>query len=233
MSTDAVLTKFSKAARSSVGLKSIAALTGAGLLGFVIIHLLGNLQMYIGQDQMNSYAHALKHSPILWPARIGLLAIFVIHIGATVRLKARSNAARPQGYVYEDTVQASWASRHMIYTGFVLLGFVLYHLAHFTVHLTNPEFATLTDSMGRHDAYNMFVMGFSNPLVSGIYILSMVVLGLHLSHGIQSLFQSMGANNSQWRPLIQKIGLGLTMLIVLGNISMPIAVMAGIIKPAG
>ena len=233
MSTDAVLTRFVKAGNSTIGLKAIVALTGAGLFGFVIIHLLGNLQMYIGQDQMNAYAHGLKHSPILWPARLGLLTIFVIHIGATVRLKARSNAARPQGYAFEDTVQASWASRHMIYTGFLILGFVLFHLAHYTLLLTNPEFATYHDAMGRHDVYRMFVEGFSNPLVSAIYIAAMVVLGLHLSHGVQSMFQTLGTNNSQWRPLFQKIGLAGTLFVVAGNISLPIAVMAGIIKAAG
>ena len=125
--------------RSSLGGKYIMALTGLALIGFVVAHMSGNLLIYAGRDALNSYAAALKDRPaLLWPARLGLLAVFVIHIVLGIRLTRQNSSARPVRYIYEDTLQASWASRHMLLTGLVLLAFTIYHLAHFTFGVIVP-----------------------------------------------------------------------------------------------
>jgi len=219
-----------KLTQSSIGLKIIVAVTGIALFGFVIVHMLGNWQLFAGQNTINTYAALLKHNPqILWPARIGLLIIFTLHVGATIRLKRRSRLARPDSYVSEDTLAATWASRHMMLTGLLLLAFILFHLAHYTLMLVDPSFAHLHDPKGRHDVYSMVVLGFSQPIISGLYILAMLFLGLHLSHGLGSVFQTLGFNNVTWRPRLQTIARLVALLIVLGNIAMPIAVLAGYI----
>jgi succinate dehydrogenase / fumarate reductase cytochrome b subunit len=227
---------------STVGSKFIVALTGLALTGFVIAHMAGNLLVYKGRDALNSYAQTLKdHGELLWAARLGLLAVFVLHIWLAVRLKLRSRAARPVGYAYEQTIQASWASQHMILTGLVILVFVVFHLLQYTFGLvaaTAPNgqnFLDLTESLkqgtvidsarGRHDVYAMTVYGFRNVWVSVVYIVAMILLGLHLSHGIASTFQSLGWSAPRVWPAIRGIGLAITLLIVVGNCSMPLAVM--------
>jgi succinate dehydrogenase / fumarate reductase cytochrome b subunit len=119
--------------RSSVGSKYVMALTGLALIGFVLAHMAGNLLIYAGPNALNSYAHALKENPgLLWTARTGLLIVFLLHVIIGIRLSLQNSSARPIRYSYEQTMQANWASRHMLLTGMVLLAFVLYHLAQFT-----------------------------------------------------------------------------------------------------
>jgi succinate dehydrogenase / fumarate reductase, cytochrome b subunit len=229
---------------TTVGSKYVVALTGLGLTGYVIAHMSGNLLIYQGRDALNSYAQFLKdHRGPLWAARIGLLAIFVLHIGLAVRLKLRNRAARPTPYAYEDTIQASWASRHMLLTGLVILAFVVFHLLHYTFGLvaaTAPNgqnYLDLTESLkqgqaidparGRHDVYAMTVYGFRNVWVSLAYIVAQVLLGLHLSHGIASTFQSLGWCAPRVWPALRSIGLAIAVIVVIGNCSMPLAVMTG------
>src|SRR5262249_2276530 len=143
--------------RTSVGSKYVMALTGIGLLGFVIVHMLGNLLIYLGPDALNSYAKALKSNPeLLWSARTGLLLIFVIHLILSIRLTLQNKRARGVSYTYEDTVQASWASRHMLLTGLVLLAFIVFHLAHFTLGIvttyTDPVSDKQINYLDLHDA---------------------------------------------------------------------------------
>src|ERR1700722_16520489 len=129
--------------KSSLGSKYVMAITGLGLVGFVIIHMIGNLLIFAGRDALNGYAAALKHNPaFLWTARTGLLFFFVVHMAFALRLSLHNKAARPTRYVYEDTVEADWASRHMLLTGLVLLAFVLYHLAHFTLGVVATDAGT-------------------------------------------------------------------------------------------
>jgi succinate dehydrogenase / fumarate reductase cytochrome b subunit len=231
--------------RSTVGSKYLVALTGLALTGFVIIHMAGNLLLFKGRDALNSYALALKDlGGLLWALRLGLLALFVLHIWLAIRLTARNRAARPVGYVYEDTVQATWASRTMIYSGLLILAFVVFHLLHYTFGLvvaTAPDgtnFLDLSESLTetsprdpgrRHDVYAMTVYGFRNVAVSVAYVVAQLVLGLHLYHGIASTFQSLGWNNTRWNPLLTAAGRAVAILIVAGNVSMPLAVMTGFV----
>src|SRR3954451_9144890 len=125
--------------RTSVGSKYVMALTGLGLIAFVLAHMAGNLLIFAGKAALNNYAHALESNPgLLWSARLGLLAIFLIHVVLGIRLTRQNMDARPVDYVYPDTVQASFASRHMLFTGLLILAFVLYHLLHFTFGVTDP-----------------------------------------------------------------------------------------------
>ncbi|MGE0191726.1 MAG: succinate dehydrogenase cytochrome b subunit [Planctomycetota bacterium] len=219
---------------SSVGTKQVMALTGVGLLGFVLVHMLGNLQVFLGQEAYNAYAAKLKSlGGLLWVARGGLLALFVAHIACAIKLTLRNKAARPVPYAVSEPLASTMASRSMVLSGLVILAFVVYHLLHFTLGVTDPEAFQLTDVLGRHDVYSMFVLGFQKAPVAIAYVIAMLCLGLHLAHGIQSLFQTLGWNGPRYRPLTKAIGLGLTGLIVAGNVAMPLAVLFGVIRLPG
>jgi succinate dehydrogenase / fumarate reductase cytochrome b subunit len=233
------------ALRTTVGSKFLVALTGMALTGFVIAHMTGNLLIFKGRDALNSYALFLKdRGGLLWAARFGLLAVFVLHIWLALRLTLRNRAARPEKYVHEDTVQATLASRTMIWSGLALLAFVIFHLLHYTfgaVFATAPDgtnFLDLTESLiqatprdpaRRHDVYAMTIYGFRNVPISIIYIAGQLFLGLHLWHGIASTFQSLGWNSPRWNPPITTVGRTLAVVLTLGNIAMPLAVMARLI----
>jgi succinate dehydrogenase / fumarate reductase, cytochrome b subunit len=222
---------------SSIGLKMVVALTGAPLLFFVIGHMLGNLQIFMGQDQINNYAKGLHDIPaLLWGARFGLLGLFIVHIGSATRLNMKNASARSVQYHHEATVQASLASRYMLLTGGVVLGFVVLHLLHFTVRAFNPlEFAGV-DYAGRHDVYSMVVKGFSGlqgVLWVALYVACNVLLGFHISHGASSLFQSLGVNHPTYTPLLKMAGPGLAIAIVIGNLTIPLACLFGILSLPG
>lgn len=220
---------------STIGSKFLVAITGVLLIGFLIAHLAGNLLIYRGADAINQYARALKDlGPLLWVMRIGLLTIFVIHIGLALRLKRRNAAARPEKYRFENTVQATLASRTMVLTGLLILAFVIYHIAHYTLGLIQTRdgvnFLNLKDSLGRHDVYSMVIAGFSNVWVTASYIVAQIVLGFHLSHGTSSMFQTLGWNSPRFGSLIEKSAIIFTIALVAGNISIPLAVFTGIVK---
>jgi succinate dehydrogenase / fumarate reductase cytochrome b subunit len=207
------------------------ALTGLALMGFVLVHMAGNLLIYRGRDALNDYAHTLDTSPVLvWTARIGLLAVFVLHIVLGIRLTRQNIAARPVRYVYEDTVQANWASRHMLLTGLVVLAFVIYHLLHFTFGvIDHADFKAVLsrDARGYADVAGMVVGGFSQPLISLSYIVAQLVLGLHLWHGASSWLQSLGLNHPKYARLVGGFGAAYTAAIVLGNCSIPLSILLG------
>lgn len=213
-----------------VSAKFLMAITGAGLIGFVATHMLGNLQIYLGQEALNAYAKFLKSMPaLLWSARIGLIAIFTLHLGLAIYLKKQNKSARPQQYVVRDPVGASFASRTMLSSGLVIFAFLIYHLLHFTLGVTNPESHQLIDYAGRHDVYSMVVLSFCNIYVSGAYIIAMLFLGLHLSHATSSMLQTFGLVSASSRRLIHRVGVGVAAILMLGNISIPLAVLLGLI----
>lgn len=218
---------------TTVGTKFLVGLTGAVLVLFVIGHLLGNLQIYLGPDAVNDYAAFLKSKPgLLWAARLGLLGVLIVHIAGITKLTLANRAARPDAYAVKRPVKSTVYSRTMMMSGLILLAFIVYHLAHFTVGVVHPEYYRLVDSRGRHDVFSMMVLGFQNPLVSGAYIVSMGLLGMHLAHGIMSVFQTMGWNKPKLKPAIEAGGRMLALLIVLGNISIPLVCLLGWIRPS-
>jgi len=217
---------------TTVGTKFLVGLTGTLLVLFVIGHLLGNLQIYLGPDAINNYAEFLKSKPgPLWAVRFGLLAILVVHITGIAKLTLANRAARPRAYAVQHPVQSTLFSRTMVMSGVILLAFIAYHLAHFTIGLAHPEYFHLVDSEGRHDVFSMMVLGFQNPLIAGAYILAMGLLGMHLAHGILSVFQTMGWNRPRLKPMLEAGGRLLALLIVLGNISIPLVCLLGWIRP--
>jgi succinate dehydrogenase / fumarate reductase cytochrome b subunit len=219
---------------SSVGKKFVMAVTGLGLFAFVLLHMLGNLQFFLGPEAINRYGAFLQGNlELLWPARIGLLAIVSLHIWSAVKLTAENRAARPQAYVKHEVVAASYASRTMMMSGLIILAFIIYHLLHFTlqvpaVNLTGQDFAKLErvqDGKPLHDIFGMIVTGFRNPVVSLFYIFAMFLLFLHLSHGMSALFQSLGWKKPAYVRHIGCFARIVSWLIFVGYISIPISVL--------
>jgi succinate dehydrogenase / fumarate reductase, cytochrome b subunit len=217
--------------RSSVGSKYVMAVTGLLLIGFVLAHMAGNLLIFAGREALNAYAHALEDKPpLLWTARVVLLAIFVLHVVLGIRLTRDNLRARPVRYVYEDTVQANWASRHMLLTGLVLLAFVVYHLLHFTFGVTDPshfKYRLPLDPQKYRDVAAMVVGGFRQPVVTLAYVVAMVFLALHLWHGAASWFQSLGLNGRGYDKVINRVGPVIALVVLVGNCSIPLAILAG------
>ena len=228
------MTAFSSFFRSSVGKKVIVALTGAVLIAFVLGHLLGNLQIFLGPEWVNNYAEKLrKLGPLLWVIRIFLLVNVLLHIFYTISLTIENRRARPARYKKRDYVKATFASRSMALSGLVVLAFILYHIAHFTVRVTDPRFLLLkADPLNRYDVYSMMVYGFQNIYVSAIYILALFLLALHLSHGTSSFFQSLGLSDEKLAPRLATAGRLFAWLIFIGYTSIPIAVLLHWVKPA-
>jgi succinate dehydrogenase / fumarate reductase cytochrome b subunit len=236
---------------SSLGKKYIMALSGLVLVGFVIGHMVGNLQMFLHPDWINEYAYKLQHLPygLLWVVRITLLVFVVAHIVTAILLVVENKRARPQGYVEKAHLQATFASRTMRYSGTILLAFIVFHLMHFTVQNIHPEFKELETQLvgvgtmhhvydklaavGKthvHDVYSMVAIGFSPQFwyVSVFYIISMALLCLHLRHGISSMFQSLGLRNALWRGRLDRIALVLAIIVFIGFASIPLAALTGI-----
>lgn len=218
---------------STLGKKYLMAITGLLLILFVIGHMVGNLQIFLGPETINAYGAFLKSIPeLLWGARIGLLTLVLVHIWSAIALVRANKAARPVAYRVNRAVAASYASRTMIWSGLIVFAFIIYHLLHFTAGVTHPDLMTLKDETGRHDIFAMVVKGFSSPLVSGFYILSMALLCTHLSHGASSLFQSLGWRTGQQRVWADRVAFALAWGIFIGNSSIPLAILLGFGKEA-
>lgn len=209
---------------STIGKKAIMAVTGLVLFGFLVGHMLGNLQVFLGREVMNHYAETLHANlPLLWGVRILLLVSVVLHAWAAIQLSALKSAARPIPYVKPGNVQGSTGSRTMMLSGPVIGLFVIGHLLHLTTGTLHPQFVELR-------AYENVVNGFSNPIASGLYIIAMIWVGFHLSHGIWSMFQSVGFSHPRYTPLIKKFSGIFAWLLIMGFISVPVSVLLGLVR---
>ncbi len=218
----------------SITKKAVMAVTGLFLLGFVLAHLAGNLLIFGGQDLFNSYARHLEElGPLLWAARIGLLVLVMLHILTAVQVTMENRKARPVAYQRKQAIQTTYAARTMMFSGIIILAYLIYHLLHFTFRVTHPDISHGMDAQGRRDVYTMVVLSFRDPLLSSFYVFSMALLSMHLSHGFKSLFQSLGWNHEKLEPKLAKISCGLALLIFAGYSAIPLAVLFGIVKPAG
>lgn len=219
----------------SVGQKMIVAVTGSMLVGFVIAHMLGNLQIFGGPDMINDYAKHLKDlGPLLWVARIGLLVVFVIHILVSLSLKKRSLDARPIGYQRPATIQATLGSLTMPQTGLLILAFTIYHIAHFTLGWTQftdegKSVLTLHTEAGNHDVYRMMILGFTNPFISVTYLAAQVVLFMHVRHGVGSVFQTLGLNTPRTAKAVGWLALAVAGLVFVGNVAIVVSVWTGVV----
>jgi len=227
------MARFARLYRTSIGAKSVMAVTGLLLFLFLIGHLAGNSLIFKGRDAINSYAQGLKNlGPLLWVIRIGLLAVFLAHVATAIKLGAANKEARPMPYAKEDTVQATWMSRYMMLTGMVVLAFVVYHLLHFTFHQFGPRgqmVEILADGTTRTDVYGMVVAGFKSPLITISYVVAHIFLLLHLLHGVSSLGQTLGWNHETVTPLVRKGLPAIAVLIVVGKLCIPLSILLGII----
>jgi succinate dehydrogenase / fumarate reductase cytochrome b subunit len=220
--------------RSSIGKKMIVAITGVILMLFVIGHLLGNLQIFLGPRWINDYAQHLRDlGPFLWLIRIVLLISVALHIYFTILLAIENRRARPSNYEKREYVKASFASRHMVVSGLVVLAFIVFHVLHFTARRFNARFPLLkTDPLNHYDVYSMMVYGFQNIYVSTFYIIGLFLLTLHLTHGSSSFFQSLGLNDQKLTPGLAFGGRVFAWLLFVGYTAIPVAVLLGLVKPA-
>jgi succinate dehydrogenase / fumarate reductase, cytochrome b subunit len=202
------------------------ALTGLVLAGFVLGHMTGNLLMFKSPEAINAYAKWLHDNvAMLWTARTVLILSVIAHIWAGIQLTLENRAARAGGPAVDATRRATFASRTMPYSGVVILGFVVFHLLHFTLKMV-----ALGDVSYGPDVYKMVVAGFSCKTVAVFYIISMLLLCLHLSHGVSSVFQTLGLRNERWRGRLDFLALAYAWIVALGFISIPLAVLTGVLK---
>lgn len=220
--------------KTSLGKKVIMAVTGLILVGFVIGHLVGNLQIFSPPEKINAYAHLLQSlGPALWAVRGFLLLAVALHIWAAVALVLENKAARGgSGYAGQQTLRASFASRTMKWSGLIVLSFIIYHILHFTTkHAYGPELF-MVDLNGEQvlDVHTMMVLGFQRPLVSAFYLIAIALLSLHLSHGFSSMFQSVGLRTRIWSPILNKVSIALCVLYFLGNAAIVVACLTGVVE---
>jgi succinate dehydrogenase / fumarate reductase cytochrome b subunit len=216
--------------------KYLMAATGLVLALFVLGHMLGNLQVFAGSPgPLNRYAHFLQSlGELLWLVRIFLLACVVVHVWMAVLLTLENRRARPVGYIKNATVQASLASRTMIWSGTIILLFILLHLAQYTVQIIHPIFKSLEyveDGHRIHDVYGMVMVGFSSPAWVAFYVIAIGLLCFHLSHGVSSMFQSLGVRNDKWRNWLNGVAMAYAWIIFLGFVAVPLAVQWSLHSP--
>ncbi len=217
--------------KSSIGAKTVMAITGVMLILFLVGHLIGNLLIFAGPDVFNNYAHNLKSmwgGNFVWVARSGLLVVTLVHILSAVRLVMLNKNARPQKYQVFKPKRSPFYARVMPMSGLIVLSYIIFHLAHFTVGaVAVKDFDAKRDGM--HNIYAVVIESFSHFWVSGIYIFSMLLLCFHLAHGVSSAFQSLGLNHPKYNWLFSKAGPVTGTLFFVGFCSIPVATLANII----
>lgn len=225
------MTWFGSFYRSAVGKKAVMAVTGVFLFGWIFAHMLGNMKLYLGPEHLNEYAKwlrvmgapALPNSALLWISRIALVVAAWLHIQAATQLTLMNRAARPVPYTRREYVVATYAARTMRWGGVIILLFVIYHLLHLTLGTVHPDFI-------ENDPYHNVVRGFQVWWVSAFYIIANLALGLHLYHGLWSMFNSLGLNHARFNAWRKYFAIAFAVIIAGGNISFPIAVLLGIVR---
>jgi succinate dehydrogenase / fumarate reductase cytochrome b subunit len=217
--------------RSPLGKKSVMAVTGLMLFSFVLVHLWGNLKLYEGPEKLDNYAEFLRtvgapflgRGQALWIARIGLIAVAALHIFTAVQLTLINRRARPVEYGVRAYVQTNYAARTMVWSGPIIALFVGYHLLHFTFGSAHPDYI-------HGEVYHNVVAGFRNYWSSGVYIVAMLFLGLHMYHGLWSMFQSLGLNHPKYNSWRRSFAAIAAAGVTIGNISFPVAVITGLVR---
>lgn len=212
--------------RSTVGKKMVMAVTGLVLFGFVIAHMLGNLQVYLGAESLNAYGHFLHtflHGGGIWVFRAVMLTAVLLHIWAMGSLTVANRRARPVGYREWKARTATYSSRTMRWSGFFLLAFIVLHLLNLTTGDVHPDFIP-------GDVYHNFLTLFEAVPYAVIYVLATLLLGLHIFHGSWSMLQTLGLNHPRYNRVRNVVCIGLAALVVVGNLSFPIAVLTGLVR---
>ena len=216
---------------SSIGRKILMAITGLFLALFAVVHLIGNTTIFGWlSGGINAYAHHLHaFPPMVWAFRAVMLAIVAVHIWFGIQLTVENSGGRPKQYAVKSTQKATFASENMIWTGLLLLAFIVYHLLHFTAKVV-PGMELVIGPEGAVDVFVMVVAAFKNIAISGIYAAAMVTLFLHLSHGIQSIFQTFGITTDKTMPVIVKTGTFVALVLFLGYVAVPLTIFLNILK---
>ncbi len=208
---------------STVGKKVLMAITGIILFAYVVGHMLGNLQIYIGEEQINEYAEFLHSSvALLWTARLVLLFCVGVHIVAAVQLWLRNRASRPVKYKIFNPPEVDYAARTMVWSGPIIALFVVYHILHFTTGHAHPDYQHVKP-------FHNVITAFGDPIVAGIYIVANVLLAFHLYHGVWSFFQTLGWDHPKYGPWRRHFSLLMAVIIGAGNVSIPLAVLTGVL----
>ncbi len=214
----------------SIGRKVLMAISGLLMVLFVVGHLLGDLTIFAGPDGINSYAeHLHQLAPLVWGTRIVMLGAVLTHLFLSVQITMENSAAKPQRYAVKNMLRATFASQTMIWTGVIMGAFILYHLLQFTLRVT-PGLTLGTDALDRFDVYSMVVDGLGRTITALVYVVAMVSLALHLSHGIQSAFQTLGLSNGSLLPKYGVAGKVLSGLFLVGLGSIPVFILVGILS---
>ncbi len=211
----------------SIGRKAVMAVTGLLMVLFVVGHLLGNLSIFAGPDGLNAYAEKLHQIPALvWGTRVVMATAVVLHIVLSIQITMENSAAKPEKYAVRKTLRATFAGQTMIWTGVITGAFIGYHLLQFTFHVT-PNLTLGTDALDRFDVFSMVVDGLGRTLDAILYVVAMVSLFLHLSHGIQSAFQTLGLSNVKWLPRYGVAGKVAAGIFLVGFGSIPVLIFVG------
>jgi succinate dehydrogenase / fumarate reductase cytochrome b subunit len=208
------------------------AVTGAMLVAFICVHLLGNSSLFVGSAAINAYAQKL-HSlgPVVWIFRLVMLGLFAVHIFFGILLTIENRAATPDKNVQVRRLKTGFAAETMVVSGVVVALFAIYHLLHFTVRVTNPEiYVPIEGGHGMVDVYHMIVQGFSSILPVLVYVIAMVFLFLHVSHGFQSLFQTIGLSNDRTLPVMGNLSKLVGAILLVGYASIPLLVIFGLVR---
>jgi succinate dehydrogenase / fumarate reductase, cytochrome b subunit len=216
--------------RSSIGKKAVMALTGLIGIGFVILHMIGNLKVFLGAQAFNDYAAFLRtfgepvlpYSTVLWIIRLVLLGAVVLHVTAAYQLTRMDWAGRPVRYAHRKDVQATFASRTMRWGGVIIVLFLIYHIAHITLGIVHPSFE-------EGNAFHNFVAAFQVWWVTLLYVAAMLALGLHLYHGFWSMFQTLGWNSRTYNRLLRGLALLIALVLTVGFVAGPLGVLFGIV----
>ena len=221
---------FMRWVQSSIGKKVMMAASGLALTGFLIAHLMGNLLIFRGPDALNAYAKEARGlGPLLWVARLGLLAAALIHIATSLQLARENAAARPIGYRRVRRQETTWAARSMVASGVGVGAYLVYHLLHFTFRLAHPELSRAVDALGHHDVYLMVVRSFEQQPIALAYVVGMAAVCFHVSHGFGSAFQTLGLTTERTIPAWRLASQLFALAIFLGYCSIPVAVFFGIL----
>ncbi len=222
--------------RSTIGLKIIMAVSGLALFGFVLGHMAGNLQVFLGPEAINEYGAMLQgNKELLWGARLGLLAMVTAHIYSAVTLTMRSKAARPVAYKQRKWNSDTYAVRTMRVGGIILLGFIVFHLLHLTAGAVHPDFVHCSAGAAGElvcDPYHNLTTGLSGGWwwAAAFYIVAQVFLGMHLAHGVWSLCRTLGLNNPRYDVLIRRGARAFGGLVAGGNIAITLSILTGIVQ---
>ena len=213
----------------SIGRKAVMAVTGLLMVLFVVGHLLGNLTIFAGADGINAYAEKLQAlAVVVWTNRVVMGTAVLLHIVLSIQITMENSKAKPDKYAVSRSLRATFASKNMIWTGVILGAFIVYHLLHFTFRVT-PNLVLQEDGQGRFDVFTMVATSFQTASVAIVYVIAMVSLFLHLSHGIQSLFQTLGLSNGAMLPRYGLAGKVASFIFLVGFAAIPVAIFAGFV----